>query len=516
MQIPLGNFGNAIPDAAPRVNIPAGAFNSGEGLQKAGGMAMNVADQMQEDQKALNRVKAANALQDYQLSAKAAGLTLAGMLKDGSVSSADAPAKYKELVDAIQKPDPTSFGDPIIAEHLKGAIPQTFAEGMNSIQPMISGALTMEQKSAVDLGMDKIGKLAGMPGADVTKELASLNAYDAEGVKSYGKEWAKLKQEFTDKTWTNAVAANIERNSHSVTALQAIQADLKDPKGTYSDKLDTNVRTQLLYKVEEQIHGTIIDANQARVMAEHEKRQQQDQIMQDYLTRTTKGKLTVTEVLKNPTLDFEQKLHMKNIIESSVKGMDRTDPGTFMDIFNRIHAAPGTANAITAPDQIYPYVGKGLSITDMSRLRAEVEGKNQPEGEMIKGFKKMAQDRIDLTTIMGKDPKGAENFYKWNTYFDQQFAEQRKAGKSVHDLLDPTSKDYLGKTINGFASSGADVIKNQVEQLSGQILREAAQDNPRARKDVPPKNAKGWKLQTDAKGNKAYVSPDGKQYEEVK
>jgi len=30
------------------------------------------------------------------------------------------------------------------------------------------------------------------------------------------------------------------------------------------------------------------------------------------------------------------------------------------------------------------------------------------------------------------------------------------------------------------------------------------------------KNSKGWTLHTDAKGNKAYVSPDGKQYEEVK
>jgi len=35
-------------------------------------------------------------------------------------------------------------------------------------------------------------------------------------------------------------------------------------------------------------------------------------------------------------------------------------------------------------------------------------------------------------------------------------------------------------------------------------------------KPVPPKNSKGWLLHKDAKGNRAYVSPDGKQYEEVK
>lgn len=33
---------------------------------------------------------------------------------------------------------------------------------------------------------------------------------------------------------------------------------------------------------------------------------------------------------------------------------------------------------------------------------------------------------------------------------------------------------------------------------------------------IPKTNAQGWALHTDAKGNKAYVSPDGKQYEEAK
>jgi hypothetical protein len=33
---------------------------------------------------------------------------------------------------------------------------------------------------------------------------------------------------------------------------------------------------------------------------------------------------------------------------------------------------------------------------------------------------------------------------------------------------------------------------------------------------TPTTNAKGWALHTDASGNRAYVSPDGKSYEEVK
>lgn len=41
----------------------------------------------------------------------------------------------------------------------------------------------------------------------------------------------------------------------------------------------------------------------------------------------------------------------------------------------------------------------------------------------------------------------------------------------------------------------------------------AAQPKPAA---LPPRNAKGWALQEDARGNRAYVSPDGRQFEEVR
>lgn len=38
---------------------------------------------------------------------------------------------------------------------------------------------------------------------------------------------------------------------------------------------------------------------------------------------------------------------------------------------------------------------------------------------------------------------------------------------------------------------------------------------PGAAAQVPATNSKGWTLHVDAKGNKAYVSPNGKDYEEV-
>ena len=60
-----------------------------------------------------------------------------------------------------------------------------------------------------------------------------------------------------------------------------------------------------------------------------------------------------------------------------------------------------------------------------------------------------------------------------------------------------------------------------IAQRKLQGAKDSLQASQAARREVPvPQqtpftNAKGWLLHTDAKGNRAYVSPDGKQFEEV-
>jgi hypothetical protein len=62
-RIPIGNFGNAIADPAPRVNIPSGAFdNGGAGLQKLGEVGVSYATQaLQEIRAHETEVQAKNA-----------------------------------------------------------------------------------------------------------------------------------------------------------------------------------------------------------------------------------------------------------------------------------------------------------------------------------------------------------------------------------------------------------------------------------------------------------------------
>lgn len=500
MKIPLGNFGNSTPGVP---NVPR--VSNAQGMQRIADVGMQIAGQLIDDQRALNRAKAANDFHDYKIAVHTAGLELAGPLADGSLSAADAPEEYKKRIEAIPRPD-ASYADEVTAENVSRGVGQVQAEGNNSIIPLLRNAQVLEQKTAVDLGLDKIGKLASMPGNDPMKELAALAAYDQQGMVAYGKNWAAKKQEFIDKAWFDVGLSRLQQNSANKDALTEIKKDLANTtSGSYADKLDNNKRLALIAQADQYIHGVQVDENNARIVMERETKKKQDEIMQGYLTRTVAGTLKVSEVLDNRILDFPQKEHMINIITAGSKGHEKTDSRLFGELFQRIHLPADNKRAITHPDELYPYVGKGLSVTDMAKLRAEVDGKNQPEGELLKNFKTMAQAQISGSTIMfGKDPAGEDNFYKWLAYFSQEFQAKRKAGKSAHELLDPASPDYMGSTINGFKRDFNQQTKDYVDRFkSGQAL-------------LPAKNAKGWTLQTDAKGNKAYVSPDGKQFEEIK
>jgi len=106
---------------------------------------------------------------------------------------------------------------------------------------------------------------------------------------------------------------------------------------------------------------------------------------------------------------------------------------------------------------------------------------------------------------------------------DREFLDRAKAGqityeatslKRLAELAHKAAAATAGKwnkrskTIPKSALEGTGISTENIEVPP--LLKSA----PRNR--TPATNAKGWKLHTDADGNSAYVSPDGKQFEEVK
>jgi len=87
--------------------------------------------------------------------------------------------------------------------------------------------------------------------------------------------------------------------------------------------------------------------------------------------------------------------------------------------------------------------------------------------------------------------------------------DMEKRAEQRRNLLTSDSPETYERAINAFVNEGQAAKRAGKKSLAGL--------GPRAKPEIiPPTNAKGWKLHKDAKGNMAYVSPDGKQFEEVK
>jgi hypothetical protein len=102
--------------------------------------------------------------------------------------------------------------------------------------------------------------------------------------------------------------------------------------------------------------------------------------------------------------------------------------------------------------------------------------------------------RLDaIMGTIGKDPKALDKILDWR---DQM----------AHKVIDLHNRD-IESASQGGAKFPFD-LKVNAPKYEDQSIKSTA--------NVPPKNNQGWILHTDAKGNRAYVSPDGKQFQEVK
>jgi hypothetical protein len=91
--------------------------------------------------------------------------------------------------------------------------------------------------------------------------------------------------------------------------------------------------------------------------------------------------------------------------------------------------------------------------------------------------------------------------------------------KQLSEMID-TYKKLFGGQINGLKKQyEAGTGRKDFDEtfLTSQGKKMAAQAHAKGESTALPKtNSKGWELHTDAKGRKAYVSPDGSQYEVAK
>lgn len=253
MRIPMGNFGFKGPEPVQHTRI------SGEGIDAAARAAQNLghtgmqvaagimADEKQEND-ALMRARAGNVLLDREIQVKTLNADLEQKLADGSLRHDQAVNAYTTALQKLEIPTVDGM-DAVTAENFSKGLKRVEFMGMSGIQQAAEKAKRVEFKGQTDGALDRFGKLAGMPGAEIDKINGQVDALDPIGQVAYGQNWGKVKQDFRDRNWTNQATQRAMQSRDNLEALQQLERDLTEADGFYANKLDTDKRNAVLRTV---------------------------------------------------------------------------------------------------------------------------------------------------------------------------------------------------------------------------------------------------------------------------
>lgn len=253
MRIPMGNFGFKVPEPVQHTRI------SGEGIDAAARAAQNLgrtgvqvaagimADAKQQND-ALIRARAGNAVLDREIQIKTLAAGLEEKLFDGSLRHDQAVAAYNTAVQKLERPTVDGM-DAVTAENFSKGMKRVESVGLFDIQQAAVKAQRVESKGQADDALDRLGKLAGMPGADIDAVNNRVDALDAIGLVAYGQNWGKVKQDFRDRNWMNQATQRAMQSRNNLNALRQLERDLTEADGFYANKIDTDKRNVVLRTV---------------------------------------------------------------------------------------------------------------------------------------------------------------------------------------------------------------------------------------------------------------------------
>lgn len=255
-RIPMGNFEMPSVQAPVRTGAPdnSGAMAGARALQEASNVGMSVGEglmgealqqrnQERLEAESLARAKAANGLLDNEIATRAITDDITARVNDGSLDWRKAGETFQSEVGKLPPQEVPGLA-PDDAERFNGGLLRNKQTGALSVQGMAKGAQRTEFKSQAYLALDKLGKLAGSPGADIDKINQQAEAF-VPLARQAGVDEATITarvQEFKDKNWTNQAKTRLMGTIDNLQGLDQLEHDLTAEDGYYANKLDPDKR----------------------------------------------------------------------------------------------------------------------------------------------------------------------------------------------------------------------------------------------------------------------------------
>lgn len=272
MRIPTGDFGYRVARPRQGAAMIPGVTAVGEAVQNLGQAGQQAAtvlmrtEQLQQQElerqrkeqekqaREMEKARAADALLDYEIYTKETSNSIALQVQDGTLPYEQARQQFDDLLTKAPSYKPSN-GDPLLAEsYARGTKRANFTAQM-SVQNAAGKAMRADYKSRFASGLDKLGKLAGIPGADVAEINERAGALRIIGEQSGmpADQIDKSIQDFKDRNWFNQASQLQNEYSDNIDGLDRLKTQLTNADGFYADKLDPEKRTALIKSIDGRI-----------------------------------------------------------------------------------------------------------------------------------------------------------------------------------------------------------------------------------------------------------------------
>ncbi|BAO29382.1 hypothetical protein [Sulfuritalea hydrogenivorans] len=255
-RIPLGNFGTVIANPAPKVGIPAAAFDTGgAALQKLGETGMQVAtdllNEQQRQKEEEDRSHATVAVITHQSAAQDALDGVKEQIATGEITRDKAPQTFSSAMSEVRTKSMSGVPEWLRAQagiRFEG-VEQRAMIGLNHL---LEGQRRQELAGNLEFIRDTMAKDAGRPGADID----TINNEFEQAAKALGPQAGiaadkvgKLVQDFRDGNWFNQAKIRATVSRSNLDDLTAMERDLKSGDGFYMSRLNADKRAVLLATV---------------------------------------------------------------------------------------------------------------------------------------------------------------------------------------------------------------------------------------------------------------------------